>query len=100
MRFANEFGFCEINSFPGCAQLAVSNNAFIYPDHRGKGLGKINHRLRISRMKQMGYDAVVATVVVGNAKEEAILKENGWSHVFTFQSKVTEKFIGLWVRKI
>lgn len=47
MRFANEFGYCELNPFPGCSQIVVSNHAFIYPEKRGKGNGSVNHKLRV-----------------------------------------------------
>ena len=36
MRFANEYGYGELNNFPGCNQLTVSNHAFIYHKDRIK----------------------------------------------------------------
>ena len=66
MRFANEDGYCELNSFPGCNQIVVSNHAFIYPEKRGKGLGSKNHKLRVERAKFLGYDYFICTVKADN----------------------------------
>lgn len=99
-RFANEYGFCELNTLPGCSQVCVSNNAFVYEAFRGKGLGSKNHKLRLKRMKELGYDAAIATVVKGNVREEKILMANGWREVFEFKSKVTGNYVGLWTRTL
>jgi L-amino acid N-acyltransferase YncA len=78
MRFANEYGYCELNNFPGNSQIVVSNHAFIYTDKRGKGLGRGNHQLRIKRATFLGYDYLIATVKGDNDAELYILKTEGF----------------------
>lgn len=78
MRFSNEYGFCDLNEFPGCNSLVVSNHAYVYKEHRGKGHGKDNHRLRLDRAKALGYSAIICTVLDSNATEKHILRTNGW----------------------
>jgi predicted GNAT superfamily acetyltransferase len=84
MRFANEYGYCELNPFPGCSQIVVSNHAFIYPNHRGKGKGRSNHKLRVERATFMGYDYLMCTVRADNTKELLILGKNGFKELDTF----------------
>jgi RimJ/RimL family protein N-acetyltransferase len=100
MRFSNEYGFCEINSIPGCTQLAIFNHAFIYKEHRGKGHGLDNHKLRLKRAKQMGYDCAMCTVRAGNEAQIAILRSNGWTRVFEFHNIETEHDVQVWMRKL
>lgn len=89
MRFANDFGYCELNPFPGCNQIVVSNHAFIYPQHRGKGHGNDNHKLRVERAKFMGYDYLLCTVRATNGPELAILKKNGFKELDEFTNTET-----------
>ena len=55
MRFANEFGFYELNPFPGSNQIVVSNHAFIYGPWRGQGKGIQQHKERLAKAKELGY---------------------------------------------
>jgi L-amino acid N-acyltransferase YncA len=84
MRFANENGYCELNPFPGNSQIVVSNHAFIYPDKRGKGLGRKNHQLRVERATFLGYDYLICTVKGDNEVELNILKKEGFKELDSF----------------
>lgn len=100
MRFANEFGVCEIDTLPGSPQVAVSHAVFIYPESRGTGKGSLNHLLRLKRLKEMGYNYVLATMRVGNAREEAILLKNEWRKLDEFTSSATGNKVILWGKTI
>lgn len=100
MRFANEFGVCEIDTLPGSPQVAVSHAVFIYPEHRGTGKGSLNHILRLKRLKEMGYNYVLATMRAGNAAEEAILMKNGWTVLDRFVSSATQHIVILWGKAV
>lgn len=89
MRFANENGYCELNPFPGCNQIVISNHAFIYPDKRGKGLGNENHKLRVERARFMGYNYLLCTVKADNIAELAILKKNDFKELDEFLNTET-----------
>lgn len=102
MRFANEFGFCELNSFPGSPQIVVSNAAYIYPKFRGKGAGRLNHELRVARAKFLGYDYLMCTVCANNTPELAIMKEHSFKELDEFVSTTTGhviKIFGKIIRK-
>jgi L-amino acid N-acyltransferase YncA len=100
MRFANEAGYCELNSFPGCNQIIVSNHAFIYHDKRGKGLGNQNHELRIERAKFLGYDYLLCTVKSNNLPELAILKKNNFKELDEFLNTETGTMVKIFGKKL
>mgnify|MGYP003394400792 CR=1 FL=1 len=84
MRFANRYGWYELNPFPGCNQIAVSNHAFIYPRYRGLGHGKQQHLERLQNAKDQGYNYIICTVNSANSEELAILNKNGWQQLDSF----------------
>ncbi len=98
MRYANEDGFYELNPFPGCNQLAVSNHAFIGKEHRGQGQGKTQHDERLAKAEQMGYDALICTVRFENVAEKKILINAGWTRVFQFTNRETGSLIETWMK--
>lgn len=100
MRYSDEFGFFELNPFPGSNQIVVSNHAFIYPEHRGKGLGSKKHRERLELAASLGYDLILCTVRDTNAKQRAILRNNGWTIYVGFLSTETEHGVELWGRRL
>lgn len=84
MRFADEFGYYELNPFPGNACVCVSNNAVIYPEFRGQGKGQEQHKQRLEQARNLGYTYILATVHAGNAVELHILQKNGWADLGGF----------------
>ncbi len=100
MRFANENGYCELNSFPGCNQIVVSNHAFIYPEKRGKGLGNENHKLRVERAKFMGYDYLLCTVKADNHRELSILNKNNFKELDEFLNTETGNLVKLFGKNL
>lgn len=100
MRFANENGFCELNPFPGCSQIVVSNHAFIYPEKRGHGEGRKNHQLRVQRATDLGHDVIICTVRAKNLVELAILRTEGWEKLLDFKNTETGNMVELWAKKL
>lgn len=98
MRFANEDGWYELNPFPGCNQICISNHAFIYPDKRGQGMGQRQHLERLAKAKELGYDMIVCTVRDDNPAEIHILEKNGWTWQTNFLNKETGHCISLYTR--
>ena len=88
-RFANDNGYCELNTFPGCSQIVVSNHAFIYPEKRGKGNGHKNHELRVERATFLGYDYLMCTVRANNTPELKILQKHGFKELDQFHNTNT-----------
>ena len=100
MRFANDDGYCELNSFPGNSQMVVSNHAFIYPDKRGQGKGKKNHELRVERAKFFGYDYIICTVKATNNAEIAILTKNKWKELDEFLNTNTGNRVKIFGKRL
>ena len=100
MRFSDQYGFYELNPFPGCNQICVSNHAFIYRGWRGAGKGQIQHQERLIKARELGYDFIVCTVKTDNEKEKHILEKYGWSRMAFFVNSETENQIEFWGKKL
>lgn len=100
MRFGNSAGSYELTSLPGNSQVCVSHNAFIFEEHRGKGVGNEIHRLRLDQMRALGYDAAICTVKDENKVQLHILEKNGWTRAMTFRSSYTGNLVHLYVKTL
>lgn len=100
MRFANEYGFYELNPFPGCNQIVVSNPAFIYPKYRGKGFGQKQHQERLDKAKELGYDMIMCTVNHTNCAELHILHKFGWDSGGSLFNHETGHFLVVYTKYI
>jgi GNAT superfamily N-acetyltransferase len=93
-------GHYELNSFPGCNQLCISNHANIYDAYRGKGHGKKQHLERLENAAGLGYGYIICTVRATNHAEIHILEANGWAHLDTFYNTETKMTIYIYGRKL
>jgi len=100
MRFANKHGACEIDTVPGCSQLAISHYVFIRPENRGQGEGQKNHDLRLKRMKDLLYDCVICTVDYSNLAQKHILEKFGWKNCHSFFNQKTGHTVEIWARNL
>lgn len=100
MRFSNEYGFYELNPFPGCNQIVVSNHALIYEWARGRGHGQRQHENRLNQARALGYDLMLCTVREDNEVEIHILRKNGWIVEREFMSTETGHAVQLWSRNL
>ena len=95
MRVRTEYGFYELNPFPGCNQIVVSNHSFINEEYRGKGIGtSVAHR-RVDHAAGLGYDMMLATVCANNLPQMSIMKAVGWDPLVSFVSRETRHEIVL-----
>lgn len=93
-------GFYEINSFPGCPQIAVSNHAFILPGEHKKGYGTKFHGQRLKEMKELGFDYVLCTVATQNEFQKKILRGFAWKWLSSFSNKETGSVVELWGKEL
>ena len=102
MRYGDEFGFFELNPFPGCNQIVVSNHAFIYPTYRGQGYGQMQHHDRLAQAMRLGYDAVLCTVDEKNVAEIHILTKNDWKRLtqVAIPNVQTGHNVDLWLKRL
>lgn len=82
-------GFYELNPFPGCNQVVVSNHAWLHPDHRGQGVGREGAKNRVFHAQDLGYDYMMCTVREDNKAERNCLSSAGWKELDSFRSKET-----------
>lgn len=100
MRYRQEGGFSELNSFPGCNQLVISNHSFVFPHLRGLGIGNKNHVVRLKLMEELGYDYALCTVIETNEAQIRILSNNNWTLLDKFYNKETGNIIRIYGRSI
>lgn len=100
MRYADQFGFYELNPFPGCNQIVVSNHAFIYPEYRGKGYGKKQHIERLNKARELGYNAIICTVSKENEIELKMLEKNDWKFCYNFWNQETGNLVAVYMRQL
>jgi GNAT superfamily N-acetyltransferase len=93
-------GFYELNPFPGCNQIVVSNHSWVAPEHRGKGLGTVIHKERLDVMKVLGYDYAICTVKLGNVAQINILNKNGWKCLDEFLNRETGNTVLVFGRRL
>lgn len=91
------FMHAEVDSLPGCSQIAVMHSAFIPLEDRKKGKGSLRHRERLAILRSLGYDAALCTVDLNNKPQLKILKKCGWVHLSTFKSQKTGHKVGMFV---
>jgi L-amino acid N-acyltransferase YncA len=99
MRF-NDYGVVgEIDSLPGCSQVAVFHSVF-NPTERQKGRGKIAHQARLDKARYLGYNLAVCTVDLNNVAQLKILESFGWKQAEIFCSSKTGHRVGLFTKEI
>lgn len=86
MRHATPYGVFNIDPMPGNPQVALCSGFFVFPEHRGKGLG---HRLKLDQEHALvlqGYDYAICTVRSDNDAQRAVLAKARWIVVGSFKS--------------
>lgn len=90
--------FGEIDSLPGCSQIAVSHSVFAPEEIRGFGVGQAaNLQRKNTVFNDLGYDGMICTVDANNHAQCRILFENGWQMLKEFQSSKTGHTVQLWM---
>jgi L-amino acid N-acyltransferase YncA len=103
MRMSNKEGTAtaEVDSLPGCSQIAVIHSAFVVPEARRNRVGHEAHEERLERLRgEFNYDAAIATVALSNEPELKILRRAGWKQVGQFFSRKTERHVGVFFRTL
>ena len=93
-------GHYELNSFPGCNQIVVSNHSCIYDEYRGMGLGKRLADEKIEKAKSEGYDYMIAIVVSTNEPQLRIMEKNGWKLLDGFNNRESGNEVHIFGRRL
>lgn len=101
MRMCLEGVYGEIDTLPGCTQVAISHGVFVPLGKRGKGSGKAAQAARLSVLKDgLGYDYAICTVDLKNAAQKHILEEAGWRYLSSFTSSKTGHQVAVFGRNL
>ncbi len=93
-------GHYELNNFPGCNQIVISNHSCVYPEYRGNGFGLELAKDKISRATEEGFDYMIATVVSTNTAQLKIMKKNGWKLLDTFSNRESGNEVHIFGRSL
>lgn len=87
----------ELDTLPGCSQVAVSHGVFIDETSRGHGLGRLaNQERRQVAFNDLGYDMMICTIDSSNTHQRSLLQSEGWSCLKSFKSRKTGHTVELW----
>lgn len=87
----------EIDSLPGCSQIAVSHSVYLDIEARGQGFGSQANSKRCElAFGELGYDMMLCTVDAANVRQKKILIKNGWECLTLFISRKTNHTVELW----
>ena len=87
----------EIDTLPGCTQIAISHSVYLPTIHRGKGKGTLaNSKRQRIIFDELGYDMMICTIDSSNTCQKQILRANGWKLLDKFVSSKTEHLVELW----
>lgn len=89
-------GKFSLSFLPGNRRVLISHGSKIYPEHRGKGIGKQMLVIREECAKLAGVNLLLATVRNDNAAEMHLLLTHGWLR-FTCR---TESEVSLWAKEL
>lgn len=91
----------EVDSLPGCSQIAVIHSSFVSLDNRAKGVGTDAHFDRLHRLHHdFLYDCCLCTVDDNNIPQINILLKAGWTKACVFKSRKTGHNVGVWIRPL
>ena len=96
MRISEKMQAFELDSLPGCSQVAVSHGMFIRSEYRGEGNAKECMAYRLDTAIDLGYDYVICTVDMDNTPQVKTLNSTGWTCLDTFVSERTGHAVALY----
>lgn len=100
MRFSTEHGHYELQPFPGSNQIVCSTHSFIKAEHRGKGLGTDQAWQKITAAEELGYDFLLATIVLDNLPQLKIATKLEYRYLTSFKNSVTGNSVGIFGREL
>jgi len=89
-----------LSPMAGCNGVCIARRVIIVPEFRGKGYGSIFCNLRGILAFQLGYSAIICTVVKGNIPQEKILAKNGYKNVGLFNNSKTGNEINVFFKAL
>ena len=89
----------RLEHLPGCGGILLSHDSYVSYNERGKGVGAIMQEMKMWIANKLEAGVLLATVIVGNEAEEALLGKHGWKTVGpSFRNVHTENDVRMWQR--
>jgi hypothetical protein len=86
-----------LEHLPNCGGILLSNNSWVNQAFRGKGVGSLMQEMKMWIASRLEASMLLATVIVGNEAEEALLGKHGWKQVGPpFRNVHTENDVQMW----
>jgi RimJ/RimL family protein N-acetyltransferase len=95
-----EVGHFELTAMPGCPKVAISHGLNIAVSCRGLGYGRAAMEDRIRQARELGFQLLMCTVVVGNSAQEKIMARYQFRPVSTFDNATTGNKVVLYYKNI
>lgn len=89
----------EVTSLPGCADIAVSH-AMQCLIGKGRGNAHAALRMREAQLRELGYCAMVCTVVEDNVAQQKVLSMGGYKVTLEFFNKRTGNMVRMWSKAL
>jgi hypothetical protein len=87
----------QLEHMPGCGGILMSHGTWVGHRDRGKGIGTLMQEMKMWLASKLEAGMLLATVIVGNKPEEAILGKHGWKQVGpTFRNVHTGNNVQMW----
>lgn len=97
MRYSINGVHSEIDSLPGCTQIAVSHAVFMQKHLRSLGEGTRIGKLRDQHLQgSLGYDYCICTVASDNISEKKFLAHREYKLLDKFMSSKTDHAVEIW----
>lgn len=89
----------KLEHMAGCGGILISHDSYVTFNERKKGLGALMQEMKLWIANKLQAGMLLATVIVGNEREESLLTKNGWQKVGpTFRNVHTENEVQMWQR--
>lgn len=86
-----------LEHLPSCGGILLSTNSWVNQSFRGKGVGSLMQEMKLWIASRLEASMLLATAIIGNEAEEALLGKHGWKQVGpSFRNVHTENDVQMW----
>jgi hypothetical protein len=90
----------KLYQMPHCCAIAVSCEAYVYPEFRNKKIGTTMNKFRQELCKLLGYSVLMCTDIEQNTHQRKLLKTNGWKDIHDIVNSRTHNRVFISVKNL
>ena len=88
-----------LGHLPSCGGVLLSTDSWVNQEFQGKGVGSLMQEMKMWIANRLETSMLLATVIIGNEAEEALLGKHGWKPIGSrFRNCHTENDVQMWQR--